>query len=112
MSSLSNGPIIATAVSNSTRVGAVMSHTSESHTDSVITGLLYRLPFPQCQGRLFEKINNSQFVDLRELTPDNIALAKLLSEVGAPKIAQSGSCMREIEDHLLLLFFSSHCSVC
>ncbi len=44
-------------------------------------------------------------MDLRELMPDNIALAKLLSEVGAGSFAQSGSRMREIEDPLTWCFY-------
>ena len=56
-------------------------------------------------GKVIEKIKNNQFVDLRELMPDNIALAKLLYEVGAPNIAQSGSRMRETEDPLTLCFY-------
>ena len=90
MSSLSNVPILATTVSNSTPVRAVMSHTSESRNDSAITGIIVSPSLPPVPG----KINNNQFVDLKELMPDNIALAKLLSEGGAPNIAQSGSRMR------------------
>ena len=104
-SSLSNVPIIATAVGNSTPVGAVMSHTSETRTDSAITGVIVSPSLPPVPGKVIEEIKNNQFVDSKELMPDNIALAKLLSEVGAPNIAQSGSGMREIEDPLTWCFY-------
>ena len=105
MSSLSNVPIIATAVDNSTPVGAVMSHTPESRTDCANTGVIVSPSLPPVPGKVIEKIKNNQFVDLRELMPDNIALAKLLSQVGAPNIVQSGTRMREIEDPLTWCFY-------
>ena len=37
-------------------------------------------------------------MDLRELMPDNAALSKMLSEVGAVSAMQAGSKVREIED--------------
>ena len=72
MSSLSNVPILVTTVSNSTPVGAVMSHTSESRNESAITGIIVSPSLPPVPGKVIEKINNNQFVDLKELMPDNI----------------------------------------
>ena len=52
MSSLSNVPILAAAVGNSKSELSCMSRTSESRTDSAITGVIV---LPQCQGRLLKK---------------------------------------------------------
>ena len=44
-------------------------------------------------------------MDLRELMPDNAALSKMLSEVGAVSAMQAGSKIWEREDPLTWVFY-------
>ena len=110
-SALTAIPIISTAVARGTTCllmpSAALPLTPASTADSrkELQGVIVSpslLPFPE---RVTEKVQQGQYVDLREMMPDNAALFKMLADVSTISAVQAGSQVRDIEDPLTWTFY-------
>ena len=96
-SSLASVPLISTAVAGlPVTLPLTPATLPESRREPL--GVIVSPSLPPVPGKVIEKIKQGLYVDLRELMPDNAALSKMLSEVGAVSAVQAGSKVREIED--------------
>ena len=107
-SSLASVPLISTAVAGLPPIpAATLSLTPATLPESrrEPLGVIVSPSLPPVPGKVMEKIKQGLYIDLRELMPDNAALTKMLSEVGAVSAVQAGSKVREIEDPLTWAFY-------
>ena len=106
-SSLASVPLIPTAVAGLPTPAATLPLTPASLPEFCREPLrvIVSASLPPVPGKVKEKIKQGLYVDLRELMPDNAALSKMLSEVGAVSAVQAGSKVLEIEDPLTWAFY-------
>ena len=99
-SSLASVPLISTTVAGLPTPAATLPLTPATLPESrrELLGVIVSPSLPPVPGKVIEKIKQGLYMDLRELMPDNAALSKMLSEVGAVSAVQAGSKVREIED--------------
>ena len=106
-SSLASVPLISTAMAGLPTPAATLPLTPATLPESrrEPLGVIVSPSLPLVPGKVIDKIKQGLYVDLRELMPDNAALSKMLSEVGAVSVVQAGSKVREIKDPLTWAFY-------